>query len=275
MEMKATGSRREGRQATSQANSDETSHLRDTLSTTDMRESYERVFPLHKMAVPWTAVDFESYNRIIISGPQRSGTTFFAKALAAKLGYVWIDEFNYGPHLTRVDGSNLTLAMSESQEFHYRGGEFDISKLTLFEATESWVAQRPVWSNILHKLPVDNQTLVVFMARNCLDVFKSQNKIMQGEDDDTGWTCKFGRTSEWHHYQVDPVLNAGVDMHEMICTIKQQAFLRNQLPIMQKLGANVVALSYASLETFGHFAPKEARESLGAKELAGFEPGEN
>ena len=245
------------------------SHKRYALSTNrDMRDSYERVFPLNRMAVPWTAVDFESYSRIIISGPQRSGTTYFARALAKKLNYVWIDELDETPNMTKADGSELILPIWESQE----GAEFDISnKLRLFEATEPFVAQRPVWSNILHKLPVDKQTLVVFMARNCLDVFESQNRIYTGQDHNKGWTCEFGRTKEWNNYHVDPLLSDGVDMRAMICTIKQQAFLRNQLPIMQKNGANVVALSYASLKTFSHFTAKEARESLASKAVAGFE----
>jgi hypothetical protein len=40
---------------------------------------------------------------------------------------------------------------------------------------------------------------VAFLARNCLDVFRSQNKILSTDKSDAGWTCMHGRTTEWLH----------------------------------------------------------------------------
>ena len=40
------------------------------------------------------------------------------------------------------------------------------------------VIQSPMASVILHLLPLFDGLLVLFMARNCLDVFRSQNKVL-------------------------------------------------------------------------------------------------
>ena len=37
-----------------------------------------RAFPLHSDAVPWDSINYTRYTKIIVSGTQRSGTTFFA-----------------------------------------------------------------------------------------------------------------------------------------------------------------------------------------------------
>jgi cytidylate kinase len=40
--------------------------------------------------VDWRSADFSNYTKIIVSGPQRSGTTWFASALARHLNYTHI-----------------------------------------------------------------------------------------------------------------------------------------------------------------------------------------
>jgi hypothetical protein len=34
----------------------------------------------------------KSFRKVLVTGPQRSGTTFASKALSTALGYRWIDE---------------------------------------------------------------------------------------------------------------------------------------------------------------------------------------
>ena len=123
--------------------------------------------------------------------------------------------------------------------------------------------QRPMWSNELDLLPSAqvvrehnySKYLVAFVSRNCLDVFRSQNGILNvGGDSNLGWTCMFGRRDEWSRYQKRSELVASVDsMHDMICTIKQQAYLRFQMPKMQKLGIDTLAVDYNSFHLLGHF----------------------
>ena len=63
----------------------------------------ERVYPLHREAVPWQSVPFERYQAILVTGPQRSGTTWVACALASSLGYTLYDERH------PITGGNDTL----------------------------------------------------------------------------------------------------------------------------------------------------------------------
>ena len=229
----------------------------------DIQTSFDRVFPLYSKAESWEKVKFSDYHHIIVSGPQRSGTTVFARTLAQKLNYTWLDESFEDCNLTDKT-SGQTFRLKEKDD------PFDIPDLKylgLLRAKEAFVAQRPRWSSVLHLLPGDKRTLIVFMARNCLDVFESQNKIMKPPGD-TGWTCKFGRTSEWERYNVSD-LKSFVDIYGLICTIKQQAFLRAQMPQMDATGQNYAVVAYNSLQSLIKFIPAWERPlELEPKELA-------
>lgn len=218
-----------------------------------------RVFPLRKYAVSWDTVGFKMFQKIIVSGPQRSGTTYFTKALAKYLEYTHIDEL-HGDKTIAI-GNDTVKVLESDDPFTLQ----DLSNLTLMKTTESFVAQRPQWSSILHLLPTRKDLLIVFMARNCLDVFESQNKIM-GEPGNTGWTCKFGRQSEWQRYNHSG-LKDYVNLHGMICTIKQEAMLNYQMGVMEASGSNYVILDYSSLEDFPGYVPFESRLTFGAKQV--------
>merc|ERR1712072_113807 len=80
---------------------------------------------------------------------------------------------------------------------------------------------------------------------------------------DTGWTCKYGRTHEWGNYNADPELSAVVDdMHDMICTIKQQAYLRHQRAVMDRQGIAHAAVSFDSFISMKTFVPADVRKDL-------------
>ena len=49
--------------------------------------------------------------------------------------------------------------------------------------------ERPGWAYLLHKLPAMPKTFVAFMARDCLDAFRSQNRCCFS----AGWPA----TSAW------------------------------------------------------------------------------
>jgi hypothetical protein len=128
------------------------------------------------------------------------------------------------------------------------------------------VLQRPMWSAKLDTLPApasgERKYLVAFVSRNCLDVYRSQNGVTklsrtdEGHNPSTnlGWTCSYGRKDEWRAYNKRKELVESVDsMHDMICTIKQQAFLRYQLNVMKDRGIPAVAVDYLSFATLPHF----------------------
>ena len=176
-----------------------------------------RVYPLHATAVPWQSVAFERHPVILVTGPQRSGTTWVACALATQLGYTLYDERH------PITGGNNTLralrhafSYAQSQE----GGA---------------VFQSPMATPILHELPRFSGLLVVFIARNCIDVFRSQNKVNRRAG---GWTCAAGRTKELGKYlgtrpgfeQNKAELAPYFDDRDMICKVKQDVWMRYQQP---------------------------------------------
>ncbi|KAL3933947.1 MAG: hypothetical protein SGPRY_000057 [Prymnesium sp.] len=63
----------------------------------------EKIYPLHNSAVGWEELDFRPYHIILVTGPQRSGTTWVACTLATDLGYELYDERH------PITGGNDTL----------------------------------------------------------------------------------------------------------------------------------------------------------------------
>jgi hypothetical protein len=137
-----------------------------------------RAYPLYSEAVRWDSIDWRKYTTIIISGPQRSGTTFFCRALAAHLGYRHIDEKESvmleaangepGVHVHVITGNRHDIIAETSE---------------LLRVRARVVIQRPRWSYALKLLPASPILLVIMLARNCLDVLNSQNRIK--------WTCYY------------------------------------------------------------------------------------
>lgn len=215
-----------------------------------------RAFPLFEDAVPWDSIRWHNYSKIIVSGPQRSGTTFFAAALSKALGYTHVDEME-----------RLVLEQRDGTPLHVRMN----TKLRDFlKADANLVLQRPMWSAMLHKLVASPHVFVAFLARNCLDVFRSQNRIMSTDLADTGWTCKYGRTTEWNHYHSDPDLRSIIeDEHDMICTIKQQAYRDYQRQVMDDRGIHSAPIAYSSFHTLGAYVNTSKRDRhLKPKQIA-------
>jgi hypothetical protein len=113
-----------------------------------------RVYPLYDEAEPWDTVPFEQYDVVLVTGPQRSGTTWAACALATQLNYTLFDERH------PITGGNDTLRALQ-RTFAY-----------LRARGERAVIQSPMGTKDLHLLPVWPGLLIAFMARNCIDVFR-------------------------------------------------------------------------------------------------------
>lgn len=108
--------------------------------------------------------------RVIVSGPQRSGTTIAAKMLALDLKLPFIDETEFGVH--------------DTDKFH-----------ATLRGRKEFVLQAPTMSPHLAQIPdVD----VVWMRRNLQDVLRSQKRIGWGR-----WE-KLER-DRYHDHSRDPI----------------------------------------------------------------------
>ena len=222
----------------------------------NLQHELDRIFPLHDEAISWKGVNFEKYSKIVVSGPQRSGTTYFSAALAKYLAYDHWDEMR-----------SQKVQLDSNKTIHVRG---NTNMTDILLIPRKMVLQRPAMSHVLHTYPAHPDLLVIFMARNCLDVFRSQNRILSdnGRNGNVGWTCKYGRKIEWIHYNSNPVLRQHADsMHDMICTIKQQVYKRYQRKLMKKNGISTFSISYNSLKTFSFFKNASDRKHYRPKEV--------
>lgn len=95
------------------------------------------------------------WSNILVTGPQRSGTTIVAHALAQDLGLLYCDEDDIGWE----EGSK---------------NKEDILRRTLAYGID-YVIQAPACAHICHTLPED--TVIVFMRRDVQDIKKSQKRI--------------------------------------------------------------------------------------------------
>lgn len=103
----------------------------------------------------------KQYNKIIVSGFQRSGTTFCSKSLSEDLGYIYVDE------VLNIDDMKKT------------------SKNVVFQA--------PQILQSIHKIDIPS-SFVIFMSRNCIDIIKSGRRIKF--KDGMSWNEKFDKAEK-------------------------------------------------------------------------------
>lgn len=96
--------------------------------------------------------ELSQYKMVIVSGPQRSGTTITAKMLSEDLGYEFINEFD-GRFRNNFD--NLNRLADHEQRF---------------------VVQAPVMCNVVQKLNKPGMA-VVMMIRDRAEIIRSQDRI--------------------------------------------------------------------------------------------------
>lgn len=94
--------------------------------------------------------EFSKFKRILVSGPQRSGSEICAKMIANDGGFELIRESMYS--------------------FHNEDKFDDLLK------QENIVVHCPAMAHIVHKYG-DDETLIIFMKRNIKDILKSQEVI--------------------------------------------------------------------------------------------------
>lgn len=107
----------------------------------------------HSYAEVLNALRLKGAEQVLVTGPQRSGTTIAAKMLAADLKLPYMDERAFDTH--------------------------DFEKFTrMVHSKDPMVLQCPTMTVHCHLMPPDVQ--VVWMRRNLIDVLRSQERI--------GWT---------------------------------------------------------------------------------------
>ncbi|PHN06443.1 glycoside hydrolase family 99-like domain-containing protein [Flavilitoribacter nigricans] len=99
----------------------------------------------------------KDFKNIIVSGPQRSGTTFAGFAISELLGLPYYTEEAFGVH-------------NESRFF-------DLTK-----TSDKKVIQCPALSHVLDKIESKEETIVVWMVRPVEDIIRSENRINWQEE---------------------------------------------------------------------------------------------
>ncbi|MHA1948310.1 MAG: hypothetical protein ACW99G_03580 [Candidatus Thorarchaeota archaeon] len=114
------------------------------------------------------------YRKILVTGPQRSGTHIAAQIISAELGYKYLEE-------EEVRIRSLSLLFKE-----------------LFSHRES-VIQGPAFSHISHLIDI-RDCLVVFMMRDLKEIYKSEKSIEWGGKAESfelmGYFAKEGKSAK-------------------------------------------------------------------------------
>lgn len=159
---------------------------------------------------------------ILVTGPQRSGTTIASRILAEELGATYVDEEDYALH----DCANA-----------FRMGE----------AKAPCVMQGPAISHCAHEVPED--WMVVFMWREVEDIVKSQERIRWGYNEHSE---KVKCDRKFKGYREQNKLG-----QKPISVVKQSIWTNIQAPI---LGERGLTLSYESLKSSPLWVSKEDRK---------------
>lgn len=99
----------------------------------------------------------ERFDIILVSGPQRSGTTICSKMVAQDTSYALVDEMGFNAH----------------NEDHWR---------QIISDGHNLVVHCPAMCHLLHEWADDERVAVVIMVRDLRDIITSQERI--------GWTAR-------------------------------------------------------------------------------------
>ena len=167
------------------------------------------------------------YSRILVTGPQRSGTTIAAKMIAKDTGYKYIDEFDFGTKDEKGFLSTLTNC-------------------------KNLVIQCPAMSHLVHKVANDD-TLVVMMMRDINDIVASEKRVNwsggpYAELEKFGMTGKRARSFRQHGGKISELKYKRWNEEQ-----------KNKIP-------NYLELEYESLSKHPLWVPKEKRVNFHPKQ---------
>lgn len=174
-------------------------------------------------------LQLKQYNKIVVSGFQRSGTTFCAWSLSQDLKYNLVDE--------ACTIKNITESPSKS------------------------VIQAPQVCQLIHEINMPN-SFIIFMSRNCLDVIKSANRLTFQTFDNKNWNQLFDKIEI---QRVKDVNESFVDQNIHSCYNKHNFFLNYQMHNMQ---TEFTIFNYESLKDNHRFLQPEYRKNFHGKQIS-------
>lgn len=173
-------------------------------------------------------IQLKKFSKILVSGPQRSGTTFLSNVLSEDLNYKLYDE------LKTVD--------------------------SFLDIKHESVSQAPSMSSLLHKIPEQSGVVVIFVSRNCNDIIASCEKLKWGE---INWNNYHGGEIAERgilNHNCPNYLNKNT--HSSY--IKQNFWMAHQMHVMQVPYINI---SYHFLQDHPKFKNKSQRLNFSAKQI--------
>jgi hypothetical protein len=203
---------------------------------------------IDKFTVDLDCVDYnielvKGYRNIIVVGPQRSGTTFTAKAIAKDLNYSYVDE----------------------ADFRIR----DVNKFKNLNKKRNKVFQAPALTYKIHKL-IQEDDLVIFMVRKWSDILNSQNKRHKGKLSQylINESDMYDHTKS-KYIEFDSNYNTLFDTHinesdKYYLNPIYKAWKYYQSDIIK----NSLALNYTSMDSHKMWVAKKDRENFKVKQTA-------
>ncbi len=191
----------------------------------------------------------EKFTNVIVSGPQRSGTTFISKCLADDLGYKMIPE-----EVVSYDNKDELIA--------------------ILETSDNKVVQCPAQSIYLEEV-VSESTIVVFSRRDLIDIQKSEERIAWNKQ------CYFNRNLSYSQRDYEkfklikkvserPDVYPVVDFSKSISEIKYNFWETYQ----KRLIKNYIEVNYEDFKKFnpGAWVQKKDRVSFRSRQVSDKHP---
>ena len=176
-----------------------------------------------------TTIQLKKFSKILVSGPQRSGTTFLSHVLSEDLNYKLYDE------LKTVD--------------------------SFLDIKHESVSQAPSMSSLLHQIPEQKGIVVIFVSRNCNDIIASCEKLKWGE---TNWNNYHGGEIAERRILTRNCPNY-LNKNAHSSYIKQNFWMSHQMHVMQVPYINI---SYDFLQDHPKFKSKNERANFKVKQIS-------
>lgn len=180
------------------------------------------------------------YRYILVTGPQRAGTTITANILAHELDYTYFEAGDLLDFFKTSDPRKTEIS------------EFIKVQLGPF------VAQCPYLSSAVHRWANVDGLAVVFVIRPVEDVIASQKRI--------GWGFEEVEKNYYYHYTS---LSVFFSQEAPISFIKYHYWGSHQKPILKDKAFD---LEYKSLSDHPMWVPKEERREFWSRQIRPGEP---
>lgn len=170
-----------------------------------------------------------NYSKIIVSGPQRSGTTYTAKQLAKSLNYIHIDEYQYGVN--------------------------SIKHFASFLNKNNLVIQAPALTHILDQIK-SKDTLIIWMCRSFEDIANSEDRI--------DWHPKYSVIEFTKYYNKYPNMRDVIKSFERSAPMKTYFFENVQ---KDKMFVDWTYVDYSILESSPGYISPDKRNNFKPKQI--------